>query len=101
MNKKITLLLLLIAFSFQSMPAQNAIKSVIEPLKNERWWGGLVALGNQMPFTNLGMQDMSRNNLNNQVVPFMLSSEGRYIWSENPFRFEVKDGQLIIYSDTE
>lgn len=101
MNKKITLLLLLIAFSFGNMPAQSVIKSVIEPLKNERWWGGLVALGNQMPFTNLGMQDMSRNNLNNQVVPFMLSSEGRYIWSENPFRFEVKDGQLIIYSDTE
>ncbi len=39
--------------------------------------------------------------MNNQVVPFMLSSEGRYIWAEKPFCFEVKDGQLIIYSDSE
>ena len=55
-----------------------------------------------MPFgDHLRMQDMSRNNMNNQVVPFMLSSEGRYIWAEKPFCFEVKDGQLIIYSDSE
>lgn len=101
MKKRMTLLLLLAACCLSQAWAQNVIKSVIEPLKNERWWGGLVALGNQMPFTNLGMQDMAHNNLNNQVVPFMLSSEGRYIWGENPFRFEVKDGQLIIYSDTE
>ena len=101
MNKKTTLLLLFILGGLNAMLAQNTIKSVIDPLKNERWWGGLVALGNQMPFTNLGMQDMTRNNLNNLVVPFMLSSGGRYIWSEQPFRFEVKDGQLILYSDYE
>jgi len=101
MNRKTTLLSILLVCFLQTLWAQNVIQSVVEPLKNERWWGGLVALGHQMPFTTLGMQDMARNNQNNQVVPFMLSSEGRYIWGEQPFRFEVKDGRLYLYSDYE
>ena len=31
----------------------------------------------------------------------MISSAGRYIWAENPFRFEMKNGDLIVYSDSE
>lgn len=74
----------------------------IPPLKNERWWGGLVALGNKMPFASTTPQyDMSRNNLNNQIVPFMLSSEGRYVWSEQPFRFQISNDTLKISSDYE
>ena len=102
MKRKATLLFLVTFVLLLGAVAQEKLKTVIEPLQNERWWGGFVALGNQMPFNDhLRMQDMSRNNMNNQVVPFMLSSEGRYIWAENPFCFEVKDGQLIIYSDSE
>lgn len=85
-----------------SIAGQTKVTSVIQPLANERWWGGLVGLGHQMPFGNqLALQDMARNNLNNQVTPFLLSSEGRYIWGEQPFQFEMKDGKLLIYSDTE
>lgn len=102
MKRKATLLFLVTFVLLLGAVAQEKLKTVIEPLQNERWWGGFVALGNQMPFNDhLRMQDMSRNNMNNQVVPFMLSSEGRYICTENPFCFEVKDGQLIIYSDSE
>lgn len=102
MRQKITLLLLLLISACHCAVAQGRYTTTVEPLENERWWGGLVALGNQMPFAGeVGMQDMSRNNLNNQVVPFMLSSSGRYIWAENPFRFEFRDGKLLIYSDTE
>lgn len=102
MRQKITLFLLLLISACHCAVAQGRYTTTVEPLENERWWGGLVALGNQMPFAGeVGMQDMSRNNLNNQVVPFMLSSSGRYIWAENPFRFEFRDGKLLIYSDTE
>lgn len=102
MKQRTTLLLLVLFSCLLNVVAQDKFNSVIEPLKNERWWGGLVGLGHQMPFGDkLGMQDMSRNNLNNQVVPFMLSSEGRYIWSEHPFRFEMKDGKLMVYSGFE
>ncbi|MEG1837705.1 MAG: glycoside hydrolase family 31 protein [Bacteroidaceae bacterium] len=102
MKHRIVILCLALCSCLSGALAQEKYTSVIVPLKNERWWGGLVALGHQMPFGNtLGMQDMARNNLNNQVVPFMLSSEGRYLWAENPFRFEIKEGQLFIYSNTE
>ena len=102
MKKKTILFLSFMFVCLLATTAQSKITSVIEPLKGERWWGGWVALGHQMPFgENLKMQDMSRNNMNNQVVPFMLSSAGRYIWAENPFQFEVKEGKLYVYSDTE
>lgn len=102
MKRQITIILLLLLGYSANLLAQQEFTTVIHPLKNEKWWGGLVALGHQMPFGDkLGMQDMSRNNLNNQVVPFMLSSEGRYIWSEQPFRFEMKDAALNLYSSYE
>lgn len=99
--RKIILLFLLLLAVGGGVAAQQQ-QTVIQPLENEKWWGGLVALGNQMPFTqDLPEQDMARNNLNNQVVPLMLSSAGRYVWSEQPFRFEVKDGLLLLSSDYE
>ncbi len=71
----------------------------IPSLQNEKWWGGLVALGNQMPFRQTtSSYDLSRNNLNNQVVPLMLSSAGRYVWSEQPFRFRMQGDTLHITS---
>lgn len=74
----------------------------VPSLPHEKWWGGLVALGNQMPFSaTTGLYDLSRNNLNNQVVPLMLSSAGRYIWSEQPFRFRMKNDTLFLISNYE
>lgn len=72
----------------------------VPPLSEERWWGGMVALGSKMPFgENLRLYDLAKENLNNQNVPFLLSSKGRYIWSDSPFAFELKEGVLHIYSD--
>lgn len=102
MKRNAILLLVLLLGSLLNVVAQESISSIIKPLKDEKWWGGLVALGHQMPFADdTKIQDMSRNNLNNQVVPFMLSSKGRYVWSENPFRFEMQDGNLVIHSASE
>lgn len=85
-----------------STTAAQPHQTTVEPLPNEKWWGGFVALGRHMPFAQeLQEQDMAANNLNNQVVPLMLSSEGRYIWSEKPFRFEVSGGRLRLSSDHE
>ena len=41
------------------------------------------------------------DNLGNQAAPVLLSNMGRYVWSNEPFAFELKEGNLIIYSDTE
>ena len=95
----ITTLLFLSAYMSATTPFKTEIKS----LPGEKWWGGLVALGSQMPFQQdmKRAYDLSRDNLNNQVVPLMLSSEGRYIWSENPFTFQMKGGNMEITSDYE
>jgi alpha-glucosidase len=45
--------------------------------------------------------DLSLQNVNNQVVPFFLSNKGHYIWSEYPFRFEIKNEAFILQSDYE
>lgn len=74
----------------------------IPSVENEKWWGGLVGLGNQMPFqSSTATYDLSKNNLNNQVVPLMISSEGRYVWSEQPFQFRFGGDTLFIRSDYE
>ena len=81
---------------------QQKHESVIEPLPNEKWWGGMVGLGSRMPFEgDMRLFDLSRENMNNQNVPFMLSSEGRYIWSNEAFSFKMENERLIVYSGYE
>ena len=94
----ITSLLLLLSVC---LSAATPLKTVINNLPNEKWWGGLVGLGSQMPFREdmSRAYDLSRDNLNNQVVPLLLSSEGRYIWSDSPFTFQIKGGGVEITSD--
>ena len=62
----------------------------------ERWWGGAVADGQVMPFgdrphrrdlaTNAGLLEHPGDGAN-QSAPVLVSSAGRYLWSEHPFTF--------------
>ena len=98
--KKLFLAIMLLCSGF-SLSAQS-YETVVPPQKGEKWWGGLVALGNRMPFASTTeWYDMSKNNLNNQIVPLMLSSTGRYVWSEQPFRFRLQNDTLYLSSDAE
>lgn len=82
--------------------SQSKYESVIESLPDEKWWGGMVGLGSQMPFEeDLRLFDLSRENMNNQNVPFMLSSAGRYIWSNHAFSFKMENENLVVYSEYE
>lgn len=64
----------------------------------ERWWGGAAADGYQMPFTDGYRADL-RDTGGNQGMPVLLSSHGRYVWSERPFAFELTDASLVIRTD--
>lgn len=69
---------------------------------DEFWWGGAVALGSEMPYMKqLNEFNLALENRNNQVVPLLLSNNGRYIWSEKPFYFEVKNNSIIVRSEYE
>ena len=62
----------------------------------EWWWGGAVADGQAMPFgtaphrrdlsTSAGTIDDETAGAN-QSAPLLVSSAGRYVWSEEPFAF--------------
>lgn len=89
---------LLLALSLLvSLTGQAGNETKIASLDGERWWGGMVALGSVMPFSaHSRLYDLSQENLNNQNVPFLVSSEGRYIWSDRPFAFRLEKGDLYI-----
>jgi alpha-glucosidase (family GH31 glycosyl hydrolase) len=75
-------------------------------LPDEWWWGGAVADGQSMPFgrarhyrnlaTSAGfVHDDTRGA--NQSAPLLVSSAGRYVWSEQPFTFAFDgDGGLEL-----
>jgi alpha-glucosidase len=72
-------------------------KTSIARLPGESWWAGIVNKGDQMPF---GEKSFSFNfygdDNGNQASPLLLSTAGRYVWSEKPFRFSIGSDSLII-----
>lgn len=71
----------------------------IEPGKNERWWGGYSFLGHLMPFDTETGGDMAADNKINQTAPFLISSDGRYVWSDTPFKFTADRNGITIESE--
>ena len=76
---------------------------------DEWWWGGAVADGQEMPFgtvahrrnlaTSAGFAD-DDNSGSNQSAPLLVSSAGRYVWSDQPFSFAFDgDGGLELDGD--
>ena len=43
--------------------------------------------------------DLLGNTAGNQVQPLLVSSQGRYVWSEEPFRLAFRDGTIHLASD--
>lgn len=86
--------------SMLSAVAQN--KSTIPVEAGEKWWGLYTGLGNMMPLSEATRKySLEKENINNQAVPFMVSSYGRYIWSEDPFDFQYDGTNIMIDSPTE
>ena len=64
--------------------------------KGEYWYGGAVNEGHKMPFAQGYSLNLYGDNKGNQSAPLLVSSGGRFVWSEEPFQFAVKKNQLII-----
>ncbi len=70
-------------------------------LDGERWWGGGGGDGQNQPY---GVGNSPRVDLRqhgNTSSPMLVSSRGRYVWSEKPFGYEFRGGRLILDSDVE
>ncbi len=70
----------------------------IQMLKGEFWYGLASIHGPEMPLSEKSDYTWTPTTLStaNQEAPFLVSSKGRYIWSEFPFDVEVKNGTIAI-----
>ena len=74
----------------------------IKILENEYWWGVNAGRGYKMPFdanTDISFNMGDNPEGSDQYAPFLLSSKGRYVWSEKPFRTTFKDGTLTVETE--
>ncbi|HMQ30233.1 MAG TPA: glycoside hydrolase family 31 protein [Chloroflexaceae bacterium] len=76
------------------MPTQEL---VLDLLLGEGWWGGAIDDGIVMPFGDEPFErDLYGDLTMNQGAPLLLSSRGRFVWSDEPFAFAVAGGRLRV-----
>ncbi len=77
---------------------QVSNKLELEMIQGEYWWAGVTSIGHQMPYNNttVAAVDMWGDNRGNQATPLLLSSKGRYIWSEEPIKYEFNKGAITV-----
>lgn len=80
---------LLLAFSCCPKPLEIPLED------GERVWAGKVAQGIDLPAKDSLVIDL-HNNFGNQMTPLLMTSRGRYIWSDEPFTATVSDGKITI-----
>jgi alpha-glucosidase (family GH31 glycosyl hydrolase) len=77
------------------LKAQNKVITI--PLTpNEKVWYGLVKAGEDMPLKPGYKINLFAYNKENQSNPLLLTNKGRYVWSEEPFSFEITNNAIII-----
>ncbi|MCF6333553.1 MAG: hypothetical protein L3J11_09745 [Draconibacterium sp.] len=92
--------ILLIAMAFLCFHAfaQKSGQIELKIIDGEYWWGGLSSIGHQTPYnsTSVATHDLWGDNKGNQAQPLLLSSKGRYVWSEQPIKY-VFNTDLKVY----
>ena len=99
---------------------QKENTTVIRPLDGEYWWGAVVNKGYVQPYNNFSARDnyflddpspapystdvpfdLGSMSVKGVTAPLLVSSKGRYVWSDRPFSFLFRDGVLHISSKYE
>lgn len=79
--------------------AKGKEQAILKIAHNERWWAGVISQSHLMPLQDIPYSFDSYGDVaGNQVQPLLLSNQGHYIWSEDPFRFEFHDGAIYLSS---
>lgn len=105
MSARILYFVLVLLFAiFLVTHSSSESNSLVVPLqKDECWWGAVVDDGYVQPFTKQSKysHNLNGSNKSNQIQPFLLSNQGRYVWSEKPFEFSFENGVLTLTSKFE
>jgi len=102
LKHKTRILLFFIPVSFCLATTNAQLKKVIPIESGEKWFGAAVNEGDKMPFQEGYSINMNGDTKTNQAAPLILSTKGRYIWSNAPFAFLIKNNEIILtdYTDT-
>jgi alpha-glucosidase (family GH31 glycosyl hydrolase) len=76
---------------------EKALELAVEG--DETWWVGVVSESHRMPLGHASAPfeiDLLGNTAGNQVQPLLVSTTGRYVWSEQPFRLSFRDGRIRV-----
>lgn len=71
--------------------------------EGEYWWSGVVNRGHEMPYTceTTAFFDMNGGQENDQFAPLMLSSKGRYVWSDTSYAGKIGGGCIRLEGNSE
>lgn len=71
--------------------------------EGEYWWSGIVNDGHEMPYTRdtTAFFDMEGGREKDQFTPLMLSSKGRYVWSDGSYSGTVEGGCIRLEGSSE
>lgn len=89
-------LLLFVSVVYGQQHELGATNKSIEIADGEKWWGGAVNDGKRMPFETGYIYNMYGSLKGNQAQPLLLSSHGRVIWSEAPFKFSITENEIKV-----
>jgi len=81
---------------------KKTFKLKIKINQSECWYGGLVSDGKKMPYLeNQSVIDLSKENHQNQATSLFVSTQGRYIYNQQPFKYFIKNKIIFIESENE
>jgi alpha-glucosidase (family GH31 glycosyl hydrolase) len=95
------LLALACVLSVRALPAQSTRALDLQMTPGERWWVGVTSESHRMPMGSSSPRfeiDLEGNTAGNQVQPLLVSTTGRYVWSDEPFRLTVDGGSIHVTS---
>lgn len=76
-----------------------SVTQEVSVLPGEGWWGVADTFGWHSPYalnkTEIAI-DIRRHNQSNQSAPLLVSTKGRYVWSDDAFAFSLKDGRIRL-----
>jgi alpha-glucosidase (family GH31 glycosyl hydrolase) len=93
---KVIKICLLLALILCTRGSELYAQTSVAVKDGEKWFGGAVNDAHLMPFTNGYKLDMHGDTRGNQAAPLLLSTKGRYIWSEEPFKVTFENNKLVI-----
>ncbi len=93
------LMVVLLVMACCALCAEGKEQATVKVAQDERWWAGVISMSHLMPLHDKPYSFDSYGDVaGNQVQPLLLSNQGRYIWSEDPFRFEFREGAIYLSS---